>query len=89
MDEILLKFNRENPVSKEEVVEIQVENNTDENLEYKFILGNFGIWTTLREFSSESVYKWIPTENGSYIFMVQGKKKDSSNPLIIYVRVKF
>ncbi len=80
MDEILLKFNRENPVSKEEEVEIQVENNTDENLEYKFILGNFGIWTTLREFSSESVYKWIPTENGSYIFMVQGKKKDSSKP---------
>lgn len=80
MDEILLKFNRENPISKEEEVEIVIDNNTDESLDYKFILGSSGIWKTLREFSSESSYKWAPEEEGNYIIMVQGKKKDTTKP---------
>ena len=80
MDEILLKFDKKNPISRDQEVEIKIENNTDENLEYKFILGNFGIWTTLREFSSQSSYKWAPIQNGTYIVMVQGKKKESTKP---------
>ncbi|MEQ8156027.1 MAG: triple tyrosine motif-containing protein [Clostridiaceae bacterium] len=80
MDKILLKFNKENPVRKKEPVEIRVENNTQNSLDYKFMIGYQGVWTVLKDFSEEERCNWIPEEEGNYIFMVQGKEKGSVKP---------
>lgn len=80
MDEILLKFNRVNPIKKEESIEIRVENNTNTDLEYKFMLGYQGVWTTLRDFSEDKIYNWTANEDGNYIIMIQGKQKESTKP---------
>lgn len=89
MDEIVLKINAKNGISKGEELEFQIENNTREELEYKFILGNAGIWSTIKEFSSDSICKWVPNHESHYIVMVQARKVNSSKPFNYMCKEEF
>ena len=51
------------------------------NLEYKFIVGNGGIWKTIQEFSDKDKCMWKPKREGEYIVMVQAREKNGKKPL--------
>ncbi|MBC2582883.1 triple tyrosine motif-containing protein [Clostridium sp. DJ247] len=66
--------NLESPQEKNSKIVINVENNLEENLLYKYIIGYNGTWNTIRDFSEETQIEWMPGEDGRYIIMVQAKK---------------
>ena len=61
-------------------IEISVENKLEENLEYKFLVGLEGTWTTLKKLSKASDVIWRPQIDGRYSVMVQAKRKKSNKP---------
>lgn len=54
---------------------------TDGNLEYKFIVGKGGIWNTIQEFSENNKCIWKPKREGEYMVMVQAREKNGKKPL--------
>ncbi|MGL4773186.1 MAG: triple tyrosine motif-containing protein [Clostridium sp.] len=57
-----------------------------EAAQYKFMVGNNGIWTTLKDFSEEDVVLWTPDKLGKYMVMVQAKEESSQKPFDFLAR---
>ncbi|MBU3112088.1 triple tyrosine motif-containing protein [Clostridium lacusfryxellense] len=70
----------ENYKEKYKEIEISVENKIEENLDYKFLVGLEGTWTTLKKLSEASDVIWRPQIDGRYSVMVQAKRKKSNKP---------
>jgi hypothetical protein len=71
-------FNLENTEEEFKEIQISVENKLEDNLNYKFLVGLEGTWTTLKELSEDSVTTWKPEVEGKYSIMVQAKRKESN-----------
>lgn len=71
-------FNSEDTKEKFKEIQISVENELEKNLNYKFLVGLDGTWTTLKELSEASAATWKPEVEGRYSIMVQAKRKDSN-----------
>ena len=80
MNEMNILFSLDNPKQEYKEIEISVENELENNLDYKFLVGLEGTWTTLKKSSNESVAMWKPEVDGKYSIMVQAKRKESNKP---------
>ncbi|MHC6178611.1 triple tyrosine motif-containing protein [Clostridium sp. JNZ X4-2] len=74
MNELTINCSLKSPQAKESRIVINVDNNLEQKLIYKYMIGCNGIWDTLRDFTSDEKVEWIPEEDGKYILMVQAKK---------------
>lgn len=79
MEKLDILFDKENPRDIDEQVVIEAISE-EKGLDYKFIVGNDGIWSTIQEYSSNEKCAWQAKESGKYIIMVQGREKDSNKP---------
>ena len=79
MNELKISFDAEslNRPNEESIIKALI---GEKDINYKFIIGNDGIWNTIQDFSPKNICKWVPTEEGKYIVMVQGKKNGSKKP---------
>ena len=89
MDEIIIKCDAESPQSKNTPISISVENNTEHNLKYKYIVGSDGKWNNIKDFSEDTVAVWQPSEDGRYIIMVQAKRECSTKPFEFMKRMEY
>ncbi|MBU3160896.1 triple tyrosine motif-containing protein [Clostridium frigoris] len=80
MNEMNILFSLDNAKQEYKEIEISVENELENNLDYKFLVGLEGTWTTLKKSSGESVANWKPEVDGKYSIMVQAKRKESNKP---------
>lgn len=80
MNEMNILFSLDNQRQEYKEIEISVENELENNLDYKFLVGLEGTWTTLKKSSDESVAIWKPQVDGKYSIMVQAKRKESKKP---------
>ena len=80
MGELLLEIDEREIIEENSPIDINIINNTEDDLIYKILIGKDGIWETLREFGAGSRFIWIPNEVGNYMIMVQGKREDSKKP---------
>lgn len=76
MNELTISCNLESPQEKNTKITISIDNNLEQDLLYKYMVGVNGTWNTLKDFCEENSVEWIPVEDGKYIIMVQGKRKD-------------
>ena len=77
MNEMNILFSLEKPEEKQKEILISVENKSEENLKYKFLVGLQGTWTTLKELSEASAAIWKPETEAKYSIMVQAKRAES------------
>lgn len=89
MNEIGIKFSLDSPQEKNNTIEISVDNAPEENLLFKFFVGNEGIWETVKDFSSGTSTIWTPQKEGKYTIMVQAKREGSSKPFDFISRVDY
>ncbi|MGH4051998.1 MAG: triple tyrosine motif-containing protein [Clostridium sp.] len=80
MNEMNILFSLGKIEEKYKEIEISVENKIEDNLDYKFLVGLEGTWTTLKKLSSDSDVIWKPEIDGKYSVMVQAKRKKSNKP---------
>lgn len=78
MNELEIMFDLQSPQEKSTKINISICNNTKEELLYKFMVGLDGTWENLTEFGSKDSVEWQPLNEGSYVVMVQAKKKNSN-----------
>ncbi|MGL5069076.1 MAG: triple tyrosine motif-containing protein [Sarcina sp.] len=65
-------------IENKEIYEIKVENNTDDDLIYKILIGREGVWEALdEEFSIRDEFQWTPEKRGNYHILAQAKKVGS------------
>ena len=85
MSELRISFDvdRISKINEEKEIKVTA---TEENLNYKFIIGNDGIWSTIQDYSKDNTCRWIPKEEGKYMIMVQGKKDGSIKPYDIMIK---
>ncbi|MCT8976304.1 triple tyrosine motif-containing protein [Clostridium sp. CX1] len=89
MNELTISCNLESPQEKNTKIAISIINNLEEDLLYKYMIGSNGTWDTLKDFSEESSAEWIPEEDGKYIIMIQGKRKDGDKSFDYVSRVDY
>ena len=89
MGEIIIKCDVESPQSKNKAINISVENNTEDKLKYKYIVGSEGKWNNIKDFSEDTAAIWQPTEDGRYIIMVQAKMEGSTKPFDYMKRLEY
>jgi len=77
MNEMNILFSTEESEEKHKEIVISVENELEDNLNYKFLVGLEGTWTTLKELSATNAAVWKPETEAKYSIMVQAKRKDS------------
>ena len=78
MEEISIDICTKN-IENKEIYEIKIENNTEDNLLYKILIGREGVWEALEdEFCSRKQFRWIPTKAGNYHVLAQAKKSGSA-----------
>jgi len=80
MNEMNILFSLGKIEEKYKEIEISVENKIEDNLDYKFLVGLEGTWTTLKKLSGDSDVIWKPEIDGKYSVMVQAKRKESNKP---------
>lgn len=80
MGELLLEIDEREIIEENSPIDINIINNTEDDLIYKILIGKDGIWETLREFGVGNKFVWTPNEVGSHMIMVQGKKENSKKP---------
>lgn len=88
MENLVILFDKDSPRNKEDEVLIEAVFGK-EPLQYKFIIGNDGVWNTIQEFSESDTCIWNPSAEGKYIVMVQGKKEGSSRPFDYLTKEEF
>lgn len=88
MENLVILFDKDSPRNKEDEVLIEAVFGK-EPLQYKFIIGNDGVWNTIQEFSESDTCIWNPSAEGKYIVMVQGKKEGSSRPFDYLAKEEF
>ena len=65
-------------IDDKECYDIKIENNTNEDLTYKILIGREGVWNALaEEFTYENEFIWTPIDIGEYMIIAQAKKKNS------------
>ena len=80
-------FDKENPQRSGVPIKISAKaNKKSEQLEYKFIVGKSGIWSTIQEFSDNQECIWSPNSEGEYIVMVQARDKLGKKPLDYFAK---
>ena len=85
--DIEIIFNKENPQRLGVPIKISAKvNNNHETLEYKFIVGKNGIWSTIQDFSDNSECTWSPNSEGDYIVMIQARDKLGKKPLDYFAK---
>jgi hypothetical protein len=89
MNEIVIKFDNESPQEKNKPIEISVDSSPEQNLLYKFFIGNEGVWETVKDFSSSTRTIWTPQKDSKYTVMIQAKKEGSSKPFDYISRVDY
>ncbi|MFT5874791.1 MAG: hypothetical protein ACI8WT_003768 [Clostridium sp.] len=89
MNEMNILFNLENLEEKYKEIEISVENKLEDNLNYKFLVGLEGTWTTLKELGEASTTMWKPMIEGTYSIMVQAKRKESNRPFDFMSKIDY
>ncbi len=77
MNEMNILFSMEKPEDKQKEIVISIENQLEDDLDYKFLVGLEGSWTTLTELSAASSTLWKPETDAKYSIMVQAKRKES------------
>ncbi|MBU3127203.1 triple tyrosine motif-containing protein [Clostridium tagluense] len=77
MNEMNILFNVENPEEEHKEIVVSIENEIEDNLDYKFLIGMEGTWTTLKELSATTSVLWKPEADAKYSIMVQAKRKES------------
>lgn len=80
-------FDKKSPQQANENIEIAVE--FEEEIDFKVIIGNDGVWNTIKEFNNKSSCVWTPKEDGNYMVMVQGKRKGSDKPFEYLAREEY
>lgn len=88
LEDLVILFDKDSPRSREDEILIEAAF-SEESLQYKFIIGNDGIWSTLQDFSHKDTCVWKPMDGGKYIIMVQGKKDDSNRPFDYVAKKEF
>ncbi len=78
MNEINIVFDLQSPQEKDTQINISIEENTEKDLLYKFIVGCDGTWETLKDFGKEASIQWTPKKEGKHVIMVQAKEANSS-----------
>ena len=78
MGTINILFDKKSPQKPKENIEIEID--FEENIDFKVLVGNNGIWSTIKEFNNQKSCVWTPKEEGHYMVMVQGKKRGSKKP---------
>ena len=63
-------FDKKSPQQANENIEIAVE--FEEEIDFKVIIGNDGVWNTIKEFNNKSSCVWTPKEDGNYMVMKLG-----------------
>ncbi|MGL5633738.1 MAG: triple tyrosine motif-containing protein [Sarcina sp.] len=62
-----------------ESYEFRINNNVNEELLYKILIGSEGVWEALEEdFSENNIFLWTPMEKKEHFIMVQAKKIGST-----------
>lgn len=89
MNELAINCNLESPQEKNSKIIISVEDTLEEDLLYKYMIGANGTWTTIKDFSDVRFVDWIPEEDGKYIIMVEGKKKDGHRSFDYVSRIDY
>lgn len=89
MNELAIICNLESPQEKNSKILISIENSLEEDLLYKYMIGSNGTWITLKDFGDEKSVEWVPKEDGKYIIMVEGKKKDGSRSFDYVSRIDY
>lgn len=82
MNEIEIKIESQEPQKRHNSKNIIIANEYKKDLLYKYMVGDRGLWTTLKDYSEEKMCKWDPVSDGEYIIMVQAKEmgvKKNSN----------
>ena len=77
LEELQIICDKDSPQTLNQEILIKAVYSGKEKIEYKFIIGNDGVWNTVQDFSEISTYRWTPKNEGNYIIMVQGKQADS------------
>lgn len=78
MGVINILFDKKSPQKPKENIEIGID--FEETIDFKVLIGNDGIWNTIKEFNNQDSCVWTPKEEGHYMVMVQGKKRGSKKP---------
>lgn len=89
MNELAINFNLESPQEKNSKIVISIEDTLEEDLLYKYMIGSNGTWTTLKDFTNDRSVEWTPKEEGKYIIMVEGKKKDGHRSFDYISRIDY
>lgn len=89
MNELAIICNLQSPQEKNSKIVLSIEDTLEEDLIYKYMIGSNGTWITLKDFSDEKSVEWIPEEDGKYIVMVQGKKKDGNRSFDYVSRIDY
>ncbi len=77
MNEMNIITSLESPQEKNKEIKISIENKIEDGLLYKFLIGNDGKWSTLKDFHRDSYALWSPKEDGKYMIMVHAKREGS------------
>ncbi len=78
MNEIRIVF--EQDINDKNTINIKLEDVPDEDLLFKFMISNKGVWTSLCDFQEERQIGWNVVEDGLYTIMMQAKHKGSKKP---------
>lgn len=89
LEELQIICDKDSPQTLNQEILIKAVYSGKDKIEYKFIIGNDGVWNTVQDFSESSIYKWNPKEEGNYIIMVQGKQADSRKSFHCIVKKEY
>lgn len=89
MNEIEIKIESQEPQKVHNGKNIIIANEYKKNLLYKFMIGNKGLWKTIKDYSEEKICTWNPINNGEYIVMVQAKEKEGKKNSIYVSRISY
>lgn len=89
MNEMNIITNMQSPQEKGTEIAISIENEIEQNLLYKFLIGNDGTWETIKDFQSDSCVNWHPKDDGKYIIMVQAKNEGSKKPFDFMSKIDY
>lgn len=84
MNELAISCDVKSPQEKKRKIVININNNLQEKLLYKYMVGYNGIWNTIKDFTEKEQIEWAPVQDGKYVLMVQAKNQIAVKVLIMY-----
>lgn len=89
MNEMNIYCDLESPQNKGTQINIAIDQNPQNNLIYKFLIGKDGTWNTIKDFNKENKAVWKPKCDGRYIIMAQIKNENSARSFDYISRREF